>query len=88
VSDYPEHGKLQAIQRESQAIGEFVDWLGTQGIMLGHHVQFEDYGTGRTFVPWGGDLQDLLAQHFEIDRDKLEAEKRAMLAMIRGANGE
>ncbi len=27
MSDYPEHDKLKAVVVESQAIGEFIDWL-------------------------------------------------------------
>jgi hypothetical protein len=27
MSDYPEHDKLRAIHEQSQAIGEFLDWL-------------------------------------------------------------
>jgi len=31
---YPEHAKLRAIQVESQAIGQFIDWLSGEGVQL------------------------------------------------------
>lgn len=34
MSDYPEHDKLRAAQAETQAAGEFVEWLNSQGIQL------------------------------------------------------
>lgn len=34
MSDYPEHDKLQKVQGETQAAGEFADWLQSQGIQL------------------------------------------------------
>lgn len=35
MSEYPEHDKLAAIATESQAVGEFIDWLGTEkGVQL------------------------------------------------------
>ncbi|HUV10815.1 MAG TPA: hypothetical protein VMX12_07525 [Acidimicrobiia bacterium] len=72
--DYPEHAKLRAVADKSQAIGEFLDeWLPTQGIILAHVDR-----DGR--VP---SIQELLAEFFGIDRDKLEAEKRAMLESLR-----
>lgn len=37
MADYPEHDKLLAIQDQSQAIGEFVDWLSFKGIWLMHY---------------------------------------------------
>jgi len=34
VSNYPEHDKQAEVVEQTQAIGEFIDWLGTQGIHL------------------------------------------------------
>jgi hypothetical protein len=34
MSDYPEHDKLSKIQEQTQAIGEFLEWLTSQGIHL------------------------------------------------------
>ena len=34
MSDYPEHDKLRAIADQTQAIGEFIEWLEGKGIFL------------------------------------------------------
>jgi hypothetical protein len=34
MTDYPEHDKLALVKDETQAAGEFVEWLGSQGIHL------------------------------------------------------
>jgi len=34
MAEYPEHDKLKAIKDESQAQGELLDWLASQGINL------------------------------------------------------
>lgn len=143
MSDYPEHAKLSAISDQSQAIGEFADWLGSKRIHL--MTWREDLTDTRTVDPtcqsrrdrhvhadackprWvdggyvGGvfyqmqhcthwtdkekdcclcgsgqfrevtgikswvdapQISDLLAEFFEIDQNKLEAEKREMLRRL------
>lgn len=75
MSNYPEHDKLVAINDQTQAIGEFVEWCEDQGIELVRH--------GGQRPP----LQDLLAQWAGIDRDRLYAEKAQMLAQLRRMNG-
>lgn len=42
MSDYPEHDKRSKILDQSQAIGEFLDWLGSQGV---HLVVYETRST-------------------------------------------
>lgn len=34
MTDYPEHDKMLAVQDKTQAIGEFVEWLESQGVQL------------------------------------------------------
>jgi hypothetical protein len=92
VSDYPEHDKLALVKDETQAAGDFVEWLGTQGIFLAKTYMFtkDDCVTDdeaemryeRT-CPVAKSLVTLLAEWAEIDQNKIEAEKRAMLATIR-----
>lgn len=89
---YPEHQKLSAISDKSQAIGEFLDWLSeTKGIELATRHRHTDsccdddsfirrcgYSQGELkpeLVP----LRKLLSEFFEIDDEKIETEKRAML---------
>lgn len=77
---YPEHEKMKAIQPKSQAIGDFLTWLGERGIWL---AEFE---TPERLVPYHFSTQELLARYFEIDRAKIGKEKDAMLEEMRKMN--
>jgi hypothetical protein len=82
IDKWPEHTKLQAVREQSQACGEFIDWLQEHGYYLG---RYNDEGT-RLYTHTVPKLTDLLADHFGIDQKKLEAEKTAMLDEIRKAH--
>lgn len=76
---YPEHEKMSKIQDESQAQGEFLEWLQSKGFVLMYWDDEND--------TWQYDYRPIrarLAEYHEIDLDKLEQEKRAMLAEVRG----
>jgi hypothetical protein len=74
---YPALDKMQAVQKESQAIGEFLEWLQDRGTSLG-------YWHGDDYIPYRyGTIEDLLADYFEIDLNQVEREKRAELAELR-----
>ena len=76
MNAYPEHEKLTTAKEQSQAIGEFLD-LGRWSL-----CEWREWDDARpSFEPVN--INDALAEYFEIDQDKLEAEKRAMLAAIR-----
>jgi len=82
-SRFPEHEKLKAISDKSQAIGEFVDWLGAvKGISLCELTQgrdrLDEYHPVRTSI------RQLLAEYFDINEHRLDDEKRAMLDELRG----
>jgi hypothetical protein len=62
--------------------GEFYDWLQEQGYRL---CTIPD-GYDHTYFPTNAFIQDLLAQFFEIDQQKIELEKRAMLDECRKMN--
>lgn len=107
MSDYPEHEKLSAVKDESQAIGEFLDWLkggfeGSPGYEICEHhdgdyseaALIADALSGREtekefdpsgFRPIGATIPQLLARYFNIDQEKIESEKREMLAKLRAA---
>lgn len=80
VDEYPEHEKLRAISDQSQTVGEFVEWMGQQGIHLGEYLHGE-WSQAR-LVPTHRNTVDLLAEFFGIDQKRLEGEKRAMLASL------
>lgn len=84
MSKYPEHDKLRIAKKQfgTQHIGEFIDWLEEQGIVLCE-------ASGYEFQPWqqiSERTEDLLARYAEIDLAVIEQEKRAMLDELRQAN--
>jgi hypothetical protein len=78
VSEYPEHDKLAAVRDQSQAIGQFLD-LGPYRL-----CEFDEYSG--EFLAVGRSIPEVLADWFDIDLDRLEREKRAMLARLRSLN--
>lgn len=79
---FPEHEKMQVVRAKSQAIGEFLVWLRHEkGVHLATYIEGRDYLRSFRY-----DTNDILAEFFDIDRDKIEAEKKEMLATIREQN--
>jgi hypothetical protein len=84
MSDYPEHDKLRAISDQSQACYDFLEWLeDLHGARLCHVPP----GMHSTYFPLNFSMRKLLADFFDIDQDRLEAERRAMLDELRAAQG-
>ena len=94
MKKYPEHDKLREVSEKAQAIGEFVDWLDGKGIVLAARHQHSEhcrqdgiwssqcgYSQGELMLA-GVPTRKLLAEFFELDEDKIEAEKRSMLSEI------
>jgi hypothetical protein len=83
MSEYPEHDKLHEVKDKSQAIGEFLEWLGSEkrGVVC-EYTDDSDYP-----IPMTHNIQTLLAEYFDIDLDKIEEEKQQMLEKIRKAQG-
>lgn len=81
-SEYPEHEKMAAVHEQSQAQGEFLEWLANaKGFVLCERNTL-DWGDDR-FVPADQNVERLLAEYHDIDLEKVEAEKRAMLDRCR-----
>jgi hypothetical protein len=80
---YPQHEKAITVKAKSQAIGEFLDWLETEGITLAR-PDTNVTRDGCWCLPIHEPHEDLLARYFEIDLVVLEAEKRAMLSIQAG----
>lgn len=83
---YPECEKLKKVSEESNKIGAFLDWLMNEKYIHlctyeeAHEIDDEDlsegyYGINRT-------IEDLLAEYFEIDMDKVEKERRQILEKL------
>ena len=74
MSHYPEHDKLKAVKDKSQAIGEFLEWLhDDRGMVLAERDERNDLFISPLSI------RALLAEFFEIDEQRLDDEKRAML---------
>jgi hypothetical protein len=90
MPNYPEHEKLKAIKDKSQAVGEFLEWLGAEGIHLAkYHEHSDDCRRGccdEGLYPHHESIINILARHFEIDNNKIETEKRKMLQNLRDEN--
>lgn len=94
VPSYPEHEKLMAVAEKSQACGDFFGWLMERYTLGKYHTHDDscrdedgdpvrcDMGT-RTLYPQNVSITRLLSEFFEIDEDKLEKEKLAMLEELR-----
>lgn len=85
---YPECEKLAAVKEKSQAIGEFMDSLSTQGLYLCQAFTPEEMGVDcgeleEVYMPSNMPIEKVLAGYFGIDMNKVEAERRAMLDALR-----
>ena len=92
---YPECDKMKSVQPRSQLIGEFLEWLNQEkGVTLAklheHNADcFNEDGERdcgmctQSFYPIRYTIENLLAEFFEIDLEKVEREKRAMLKELR-----
>ena len=80
VSENPECEKLSSDSDERRTFSEFFEWLESQGMFL---CQYEE----DSHLPWpvNGSNDRLIYKFLEIDQDKLEQERRAMLAVLREA---
>jgi len=100
--DTPEHEKLLKVKAElgTEHIGAFLEWLGHEGIQLakfwrhevncegGSHHKKEHCGYEADGVLYciHESIQALLARYADIDLQKLEDEKRAILEYQRALN--
>lgn len=79
---YPECEKVRAVRDKSQAIGDFLTWLRHEkGVILCRHVEDRNYPQ-----PFSYNINSLLAEFFDIDREKVEAEKQDILTTMREMN--
>ena len=72
---YPECEKLRAIQPKSQIVGEFLDDCG--------FTLCEWNDTACEWQPIRLTMEQLLARAYDIDLDKVEEERRRIIAEIR-----
>lgn len=79
---YPEHEKMKAVEGKSQSIGYFIDTLQEKGMFICKFLSDEG-PHGGLYIPQTQSIEQLLAEHFEIDLKVIEQEKQAMLEEFR-----
>lgn len=82
---YPEHEKLRSFKGEEDAVIEFFEWLNEKDYHLCKMIFTERFPTEGEWQPTGKLAQNLFRQSKDIDLNKLEAERRAMLKAAREA---
>ena len=82
---YPEHQRLKAIAAESQAIGEFLEWLGDQELVVCRREAATALSNWQEYIPTRKPIRQLLADYFGIGQRKIDAEKDAMLCRLQRA---
>jgi hypothetical protein len=83
-------GEFCRVVDHSQMIGDFLDFLETEGIHLGKWTEMNpdeaEYPGEMRLLPVSERFDQLLARYFGIDLKAVELEKRAPLDAIREAN--
>lgn len=77
----PECDRLVAVSGESQRIGAFFAWLTHDRDPQIELCERADRGD--QLWPVSRSIEQLLAEYFEIDLDKVEAERRMLLSAVR-----
>ena len=79
------------VKPQSQAIGQFLEWLGDQNIQLAKYHEHGENCTERArecgysendLAPHRESTEAIRARYFNIDLKKVEEEKRALLEEI------
>lgn len=89
---YPECEKLKEVSEDSNKIGAFLDWLMyDKGIVLSKEYEGECEHCERSIdqlFPIDVNIEQLLADYFEIDLYKVEEERRKMLEILKKENNK
>ena len=70
---YPEHAKLLAVKDEKETVGDFIDWLWSQGYRICETDEHD------RFWPITLTNDRIIANHFGINLEALDKEKQVML---------
>ena len=86
MKKYTECDKMLKVRDQSQTIGEFLDWVQNEkGYTLCERN--EDRSFDQTYFPARFSMESILAEFFGINLNKVEKERRAMLADLRKQQG-
>jgi hypothetical protein len=77
LPETPELDKISSVVAESEPIGAFLEWLFSKYTLCSWDEDGEHY------YPSHRGTTSLLSEYFEIDENKAEKERRALLEAIR-----
>lgn len=77
----PTLDKMLANQPESQAIGNFLEWLTEKGMFVAHDVEVENR-RDKVTQPVYQTTEQLLARYFDVDLAEAEREKQKILESL------
>ena len=81
---YPECEKLVKHRQESQTIGKFLDWLKHErGCVIAYWDKGEYRGDDEQLYPCRDTIEQLLAEYFNIDLNKVEKERQQIIEDLR-----
>lgn len=78
----PECEKLAAVSEESNKIGAFLDWLQEEHETVLSYFSGDGNLYAHTMYSGDNGINRLLAEYFEIDLDKVERERCALLEWL------
>lgn len=81
----PELDKMSAVKHDSQIIGAFLDHISHQGIHLAKYQEGETKYDDEQLMPITQSIEQVLADYFDIDLNKVEKERRAILDHLQSA---
>jgi len=82
MNKYPECEKLEKVSEESQKIGAFLDWLQNETKYIIAEYSDDEEGEALLF-PIHKAIEQILAEYFKIDLNKVEKERKQILEDIR-----
>lgn len=83
----PNLDKMLAVHEESQAIGEFIEWLKGNGYVIGRWAKTDWRDRGdHSFHPEQHSINEWLAKYYDLDLDEMERERGHVLDHVREMN--
>ena len=81
-SKYPECEKMRSIKEKSELCGDFLEWLQSKYRLINRQESFESSLASINYSSYIN-FEELLAEFFNIDLDKVEEEKKQILMELR-----
>ncbi len=84
LPECPECDKMIGVQDQSDTLTSFVDWLNENGYTICTLEKTDGYPREQ-YIPHRETYEKLFAEYFNIDLNKVEKERRALLEAIRAS---